>query len=70
MLYIQKPLTSEQCWVMIISLHVRSTSDSPGRESKNDQKSKEIKLEVVERKVGRQEKPPKRKANLKHPINH
>lgn len=50
---------------MIISLRVRSTSDTPGRESKYGQKPKEIKLEVVGGRVGRWGKPPKRKANLK-----
>jgi len=69
-LYTQETLTSEQCWVTVVSLRARSTSDSPGRESKNGQKSKEIKLEVVGGRVGRRGKPPKRKANLKHPINH
>lgn len=34
MLYIQKTLTHEQCRVMVVSLHVHSASDSPGRKSK------------------------------------
>lgn len=42
----------------------------PRERSKNGKKSKEIKLEVVGGRVGRRGKPPKRKANLKHPINH
>lgn len=67
---IWRALTSEQRWVMIISLHIRSVSDSPVRESKNGQKSTEIKLEVVGGGWADREKPPKRKANLKHPINH